>query len=75
MPKCKNDQSRSYKGTEPSPKGLGFCAHAEKEDKKMKGNDGNQWIIKKVKNGSKRWIKFTSKILIKLFVVVSILQQ
>ena len=25
MPKCKNDNSKSYKGTEPSPKGLGYC--------------------------------------------------
>jgi hypothetical protein len=30
MPTCKNDSKKSYKGTEPSPKGLGFCAHAEK---------------------------------------------
>ena len=30
MPICKNDPKKSYKGTEPSPKGLGFCAHAEK---------------------------------------------
>ena len=30
MPKCKNDPNRNYKGDEPSPKGLGFCAHAEK---------------------------------------------
>ena len=29
MPYCKNDQKRTYKGDEPSPKGLGFCAHAE----------------------------------------------
>ena len=30
MPICKNDPKKSYKGIEPSPKGLGFCAHAEK---------------------------------------------
>ena len=30
MPKCKNDPTKSYKGDEPSPKGLGYCAHAEK---------------------------------------------
>jgi hypothetical protein len=24
MPKCKNDIKRSYKGDEPSPKGVGF---------------------------------------------------
>ena len=55
MPQCKNDPSRSYKGNEPSPKGLGWCAHGEKVGKKRKGNDGNTWIVKKISNGSKRW--------------------
>ena len=57
MPKCKNDKTRSYKGTEPSPKGLGWCAHGMKEGDKKKGKDGNMWIIKKVKNGNLRWMK------------------
>ena len=61
MPKCKNDPTRSYKGTEPSPKGLGFCAHAMKEGATKKGKDGNKWVIKKVKNGSKRWMKVSGK--------------
>ena len=61
MPKCKNDPSRSYKGTEPSPKGLGYCAHAMKVGAIKKGKDGNNWIIKKVKNGSKRWMKVKGK--------------
>ena len=26
MPKCLNNPKKSYKGTEPSPKGLGYCA-------------------------------------------------
>ena len=39
MPKCKNNPSRSYKGTEPSPKGLGYCASGEKIGKKRKGYD------------------------------------
>ena len=30
MPNCKNDSKKSYKGTEQSPKGLGYCAHASK---------------------------------------------
>ena len=29
MPKCINDKKKSYKGDEPSPKGLGYCASAE----------------------------------------------
>jgi hypothetical protein len=57
MPPCKNDPTKKYKGTEPSPKGIGWCAHAEKEGKVRKGKDGNQWIVKKVSNGSKRWMK------------------
>ena len=57
MPKCRNDPARSYKGTEPSPKGLGWCAHGENEGKKRKGKDGNMWVVKVVKNGSKRWMK------------------
>ena len=60
MPKCKNDSQKSYKGNEPSPKGLGWCAHAEKENKIRKGKDGNKWIVKKVSNGSKRWMKHNS---------------
>jgi len=44
MPNCKNDNTRTYVGNEPSPKGLGYCAHAEIEGKIMKGKDGNNWI-------------------------------
>ena len=61
MPKCKNDQTRSYKGNEPSPKGLGYCAHAEKIGKVKKGLDGNKWIVSETKNGTKRWVKNTKK--------------
>ena len=41
MPICKNDPSKSYKGDEPSPKGLGYCAHAEKTGESRIGSDGN----------------------------------
>ena len=61
MPKCKNDPTRTYKGTEPSPKGLGFCAHAEKLSVKRKGKDGNEWIINTTKSGIQRWIKHNSE--------------
>ena len=53
MPICKNNPKRSYKGNEPSPKGLGYCASGEKEGTKMKGKDGNMWIKSKGK-----WIKY-----------------
>lgn len=55
MPKCKNDSARSYKGTEPSPKGLGYCAHAEKLGTKMKGRDGKMWVIVKTKANVRKW--------------------
>ena len=61
MPKCKNFDTGTYKGTEPSPKGRGYCAKGEKINKKMKGNDGNMWIINETKAGVKRWVKFTKK--------------
>jgi len=57
MPNCKNDPTRKYKGTEPSPKGLGYCAHSMKVGAVKKGKDRNKWEIRKVKNGSKRWMK------------------
>lgn len=56
MPFCKNNPKKSYKGTEPSPKGLGYCASSEKIGEKKKGKDGNMWQVKKISNG-KRWIK------------------
>jgi len=67
MPTCKNDPSKKYKDTEPSPKGIGWCAHSEKEGKVRKGKDGKQWIVKKVKNGSKRWVKKNTINLINLY--------
>lgn len=55
MPKCKHDPKRYYKGTEPSPKGNGYCAHSETFGKVRKGTDGNKWIVGKTKNGIQRW--------------------
>jgi hypothetical protein len=49
---CVNDLTRTYKGTEPSPKGNGYCAHAEPEGKIQIGKDTKIW---QVKNG--RWVK------------------
>ena len=49
--------SRSYKGSEPSPKGYGICAHLQKIGSIRLGKDGHLWIIKKIKNGTKRWVK------------------
>jgi hypothetical protein len=57
MPKCKNDSSSLYTGNEPSPKGLGFCAHAENLNTGKKGKDGIKYVVTKRKDGSKYWKK------------------
>ena len=54
---CKNDPTKSYKGDKPSPKGLGYCAHAEKLGVSKKGKDGNIWKIEATSKGVKRWVK------------------
>ena len=57
MPKCKNDKTSYYKGSEPSPKGLGYCARCLKVGMVKRGKDGNKWEVRKTKNGIKRWMK------------------
>jgi len=54
--RCKNDSTRTYKGTEPSPKGRGYCAHAEEVGKVRIGKDKKKWVVRQVSNGSKRWM-------------------
>jgi hypothetical protein len=55
MPTCVNAPAVRYKGTEPSPKGLGFCARAEAVGTVLDGNDGRRWIVAATKKKSKRW--------------------
>lgn len=55
MPLCQNAPTVKYKGTEPSPKGTGFCARAENIGTKMKGQDGRMWVVKATAKGVKRW--------------------
>ena len=57
MPPCKNDPKATYKGDEPSPKGLGYCAHAEKLGAKKKGKNGHTWVIQQTAKKVKRWVK------------------
>jgi len=59
MPYCKNDPKKTYKGNEPSPKGLGYCAHSEKVGKIREGLDKNKWIVIKTSKGIHKWIKYT----------------
>lgn len=54
--KCKNDPHRKYSGKEPSPKGDGWCAHAEPKGKKLIGKDRRLWYVhQNEKNGVKNW--------------------
>ena len=54
--KCINDPETNYLGTEPSPKGLGFCAHAEKINTLKMGKNNKLWIVKPNINNVKRWV-------------------
>ena len=56
MPLCLKNSKSSYKGNEPSPKGLGYCAHCEEIGSLCVGLDGNEWIVAKNKKNIKRWI-------------------
>ena len=60
MPSCKNDSKRHYSGTEPSPKGKGFCAHACKIGQRKRGRDGKMWVVCKTKT-CRRWVRAPSK--------------
>jgi uncharacterized protein YwqG len=56
MPKCKNDETKSYTGKELSPKGLGYSASGEEVGKVMKGKDKEYYIVKATVK-SKKWTK------------------
>jgi hypothetical protein len=61
MPKCLNHTGSYFRGTEPSPKGRGFCARGENVGKKMRGQkDRKMWVVKKTSNGVKRWVPCVS---------------
>lgn len=55
MPPCKNDPSARYNGTEPSPKGLGKCAHAAPVGKPERGRDGALWMNTRDASGRLAW--------------------
>jgi hypothetical protein len=60
---CKNRRGNSlanYTGTEPSPKGRGYCARFEQIGTKMKGKDGNIWVVQTKSNGVRAWFKTSS---------------
>jgi hypothetical protein len=49
------DPSRRYKGTEPSPKGRGYCAYFYDDGKRMRGKDGFMWVVKQNSRGIRQW--------------------
>ena len=57
MKKCINDHLKYYTGTEPSPKGFGYCAHAENKNTFRMGKDGKIWSIIITYNNIKKWSK------------------
>jgi len=69
MPACKNDAKRHFKGDEPSPKGRGYCAHADPVGKRRIGGDRKMWIVKSYKNKTgksvKRWVHSAKKVVAK----------
>ena len=57
MPTYKNNPKKTYKGTEPSPKGFGYCIGDSKDGLIKKGTNINKWTVLKNKNDHKRWVK------------------
>lgn len=56
MPLCIKDSKKHYKGNEPSPKGLGYCAHSEEVGTIKSGLDNNLWIVIKTSLNIKKWV-------------------
>jgi hypothetical protein len=54
---CINSSENKYKGNEPSPKGLGFCASGEYIGVAKTGNDGKKWKVVSTKNNINRWVR------------------
>ena len=69
MPPCKNDKSRTYKGTEPSPKGIGYCAHTEtiNSKKKEKMVIYGLFLLQKIKQKDGLNLKMIIKIRVELY--------
>jgi hypothetical protein len=55
---CINDPKSICDPKHPSPKGHGYRASFEEVGTKMKGRDGNMWIIALIGGKTKRWIPY-----------------
>ena len=51
----RKDPKHKLTGKEPSPKGLGYCAHDEPEGLVLRGRDKNYWQVKKDRIGRLAW--------------------
>jgi len=60
MPACRNDTSRSYRGTEQSPLGVGWSSGADYVGKVRKGLDGERWVVTANSSGAKSWRRVLS---------------
>lgn len=58
--KCKNDKTRSYKGTEASPMGVGYASAPERVGTRKRGGDGGMWVVVKRSDGIKAWARASS---------------
>ena len=57
MPRCIGPKAGSYKGTEPSPKGYGYCARNCAELSTAKGRDGQVWIV-----WNNKWVHYSDSV-------------
>lgn len=69
MPRCLNDPKRNYTGKEPSPKGLGYCAHNEKKGIIRLGKDGNAWIVSESDKKIKKWTIHSKNLFLPLQII------
>ena len=62
MPVCKGQYAEGtyYKGDEPSPKGLGYCARSEQVGKRRRGKDGEMWVVREDRIGRLSWKRVSS---------------
>lgn len=61
---CRNSPAgvtKTYKGTEPSPNGLGWSAKYDDIAKKRKGKNGKMWQVVESRTGVRQWKSVTTK--------------
>jgi hypothetical protein len=56
---CIGEPNKRFRGNEPSPKGVGYCAGNRQIGEIRIGRDNRLWIVKVTSNGSRRWQLYT----------------